>query len=724
MIAALCVAPAATAAEPAIQYHADMRLFTINTDNTTYAMKVDDDGYLIHLFWGGKLDRPQDLPAGPYRIAPSFRDRDKRINLNEEYAGWGGILFDEPALKATFADKVRDLVLKYENYSIQATPGGKTLTITLKDSFYPFRVHLNYRTYQDLDIIDRNAIIENVGSDPVTLESVMSGTWYVPRSPRYRLTYMYGKWSGECQLEQVMLGQSKTVLENRRGLSGHDSTPWFALDLDGAATEEHGKVWFGALQWSGNWKITAETDRLQQARVTGGFGDYDFSWNLKAGEKLETPVFTGGYTDGGFGAMSRMLHRYQLDHLIPRAKAYKELPVGYNSWGAFRFAINEGQQMVLAEKAAKIGAEVFVVDDGWFSTRDDDTSGLGDWYPSKTKFPRGLKPLIDKVNSLGMRFGLWVEPEMVNPKSELYQKHPDWVLHFPNRERTTGRNQLVLNLAREDVKQFAFDVVDQLLGTLNIKYLKWDMNRYFSEPGWPSEAGPEQKEVSVKYVFNLYDIWDRLQKKYPDVIFHNCASGGGRIDLGMFRYTDWQSLTDNTDPIDRLKIMHGYSMAYLPKITGTGLAGAKVGVSGRTYSLSFRAHAGFRGGALGIGGNLLEYGDQELAEIAKYVAYFKEIRPIVSFGDLYRLASPYEGPYAAYEYVSRDKKAAVLIVLGQWMQFNNSLPRIALRGLDPAKVYEVENYGHMSGKGLMEVGIETELVGDYDSKVFKLKAVD
>ena len=318
------------------------------------------------------------------------------------------------------------------------------------------------------------------------------------------------------------------MLESRRGNTSHDLNPWFALDEGGKADEDHGRVWFGALGWSGNWKLVVEdTPAAHQVRVTGGYNDFDFSWPLKPGESLSTPPYYGGFSSRGFGEASRQMHRLERDEILPDHAHPHVRPVLYNSWEATTFDVNEPGQKVLAEKAAKLGVELFVMDDGWFGKRNDDHAGLGDWYVNPQKFPQGLQPLIRYVNSLGMDFGLWFEPEMVNPDSDLYRHHPDWAMNFPGRPRSEARNQLVLNMARDDVKEYIFGVLDKMLSENNIKYIKWDMNRHFGEPGWAEVPVAEQKEIWVKYVQNVYEIIDRLRAKHPNLEIESCSGGGG-----------------------------------------------------------------------------------------------------------------------------------------------------------------------------------------------------
>ncbi len=314
---------------------------------------------------------------------------------------------------------------------------------------------------------------------------------------------------------------------------------------------------------------------MNAVRVTGGYNPFDFGYVLHPGERLETPIFYGGYSPNGLGGASRLLHRYELERILPRTAATagqplpKVRPVMYNSWGVTNFNVSEAGQIALAEKAAALGVDRFIVDDGWFGQRKDDHAGLGDWYVNKEKFPHGLKPLIDKVHSLGMDFGLWVEPEMVNPDSDLYRKHPDWVLNFPGRPRSEQRNQLVLNLARPDVRAFVFGFMDKLLTENDINYIKIDYNRNWSEPGWDQLPAAEQKRVYVEFVQNMYGILAELRKKHPNLEIETCSGGGGRVDLGIMRYADEAAISDDGDPFDDLSMQDGFSYAYTPQIMTT-----------------------------------------------------------------------------------------------------------------------------------------------------------
>lgn len=707
----------------AILFYEQLRLFAIHTPRSTYAIKILDSGEVIHLHWGGRIERAEDLPNGPVTLRPVYEEKFQKNKINEEYPGWGGYLFDEPALKATFADHVRDVRLVYADHRIEEGDGSAYLIIRLIDTFYPLRVQLSYVIYDGLDLIDRHAVIENSGDQPITLESAMSATWFVPRGRDYRLTFMSAKWGGEYQLEHVALTQSKTIIEGRRGLSGTEAHPWFALDPGGASTDTAGRVWFGALHWSGNHKIVIELDGLEQVRVVGGFNDFDFRWRLQPGERLTTPVFSGGYTQQGFGAASRMLHDYARNYLMPKPKAHKDRPILYNTWGVFHFNLHAEEQSEIVEHAGKLGIEMYVVDDGWFSSRDNDRSGLGDWYPSPTKFPQGLTPLIEKVHAAGMGFGLWVEPEAVNPASELYQQHPDWVLHFPTRENTLARHQLVLNLAMDEVREYLWTALERLLRENSIQYLKWDMNRYLSEVGWPAVHPEDQQRVWIKYVWNLYEIWQRLNEQFPDVWFENCAAGGHRVDLGMAHYADLVNPSDNRDALDYLKLMEGFSQVYPMYTAIGGIIPFKQGRIVRHTSREYMAHVGMMG-VTGIDLDFRACSSEELASIKGWFDQFKRIRPIVQHGDLYRLVSPRHHPFMAVNYVTKDKTEAVLFVLGQIIQFHKRLPNIRLQGLAPDILYHVEGYKPMSGQALMEIGLDVQLFLDYDSRIVHMQAVN
>ncbi|GAC1642148.1 MAG: hypothetical protein NVS4B9_34390 [Ktedonobacteraceae bacterium] len=520
-------------------------------ETSTYCFGLNEhDSSLQHIYWGPHIASAEILETA-HSSEPLLVAFESPTGMSrEEYVPWGEMRFSEPSLKATYADGTRVIEWLFAEHGIERSGASQTLWLRFRDPSYPLTVTLYYRIYDGHDIIERWVRLENSGgSGPITIEQALSADWHLPRRESYRLTYLYGQHIKEMQLAQVVLGPGKVVLESRRGTTSHQFNPWIALDPEARATQESGEVWSAALAWSGSWKIVLEMTPYGEVHCTGGVNDFDFRYHLDENAQLELPAFVGLYSGQGFGGLSRVWHAYEREHVFPEPPDAVR-PVLYNSWEATGFAVNERNQMQLAEKAAALGVEVFVVDDGWFGARSNDYAGLGDWTVNLEKFPRGLNPLIARVNALEMRFGLWVEPEMVNPDSELYRAHPDWVYHFRHRSRTVGRNQLVLNLARDDVRAWVLATLDRLLSEQNIEFIKWDMNRFFAEPGWPDEVGRNPERVWLDHVRNLYGIIDELRRRHPRVMFEACAGGGGRVDLGILSRVEQVWPSDNTDALD------------------------------------------------------------------------------------------------------------------------------------------------------------------------------
>ncbi|HEX2906658.1 MAG TPA: alpha-galactosidase [Phototrophicaceae bacterium] len=681
----------------------------LETHSTAYALGINWTGTPVHAYWGARLPYAEDYPAAPAKAGwASFSDA---AHLTpEEYPGYAGMKFIEPCLKVTFADGVRDVVLTYDKADIQ----GEELTIHLLDAHYKLRVEVHYRVHADYDLIERWAIIRNEGAQPVKLERVWSAQWHLPVGDQYRLTHLTGRWADETHLRREPLVQGVKVLESRRLTTSHHHNPWFAVD-SGSADEEHGDVWFGLLQWSGNWKIAAEVTDFQSTRVNIGLNDWDFAWELLPGEQFVTPASFAGYTLDGFGAASRHLHDFIRDTILPHGQTPHK--VFYNSWEATTFNVDVASQIQLAELAAQMGIELFVMDDGWFQGRNDDTAGLGDWWPDAAKFPNGLTPLIERVNALDMDFGLWVEPEMVNANSDLYRAHPDWVIHFPTRARSEARNQMILNFARPDVQDNIFTHLDKLLSKYNIAFIKWDMNRNISEPGWP-EMGHRQQELWVRYVEGVYRVWGQLRERHPNVIWQSCSGGGGRADAGILRLADQIWISDNTEAPARLHIQEGFSQVY-PANTME----AWVTDSGDKFvPLSFKFHVSMCG-SLGVGGHLLHWTEAERAEAARWIALYKDIRPLVQFGDQYRLRSPHAHAFSAVQYMSKDKSEGVLFAFRTHLPNPAQLPLLYLRGLEPDVHYTIKSLNETrSGAAWMHAGLEI-MLSDFQSGVYRIQRV-
>ncbi|HWA94629.1 MAG TPA: alpha-galactosidase [Terracidiphilus sp.] len=711
-------------------YDAKTKVFRLDGGNTSYVFGVNSRGELQQLYWGGRLGATDNFPeATPMSEWASFDS--SYTTTPQEYAGWGAGLFVEPALKVTFADGTRDLVLHYDSHKL--TSHG--VDVILKDIKRYVFVILHYEMDPTSGILARSATIVNREPQPITVEQAAAAAWALPAG-HYSLDYLTGRWAGEWNLTQETLSPGERVIESRRGTTGHQANPWFAIQ-SGGPDEEHGPVWFGALAWSGSWRITVEQDQLDAIRVTGGFNPFDFGYVLHPSQRLETPIFYGGYSAHGLGGASRLLHHFELAHILPHrvgegdSAAPKPRPVIYNSWEATGMNVSETNQMALAEKAAALGVDRFVMDDGWFGERKTDHAGLGDWYVNPQKFPHGLKPLIDKVHSLGMDFGLWVEPEMVNPDSDLYRKHPDWVLNFPGRPRSEQRNQLVLNLARPDVRAYVFGFLDKLLTENDIAFLKWDYNRNWSEPGWDQLPANEQKKVYVAFIQNLYGILAELKQKHPKVEIESCSGGGGRVDLGILKYADEVWPSDNTDPFDRLTQQDGFTYAYTPQVMMAWVTDSPHWLNKRSTSLEYRMLSSMQG-SLGIGADITKWNDQEMATAKRLIAAYHQVQKTIVQGDLYRLISPRDGSeFSATETVNHDKSQAVFFTFIHSTQEGRGFPLLKLLGLDPKAEYTLTSIegkaapdtpATASGAWWMNHGIDMdkEFRGDFQAAAFRL----
>lgn len=621
---------------------------------------------------------------------------------------------DERSIDGHSDTGLRGFVLRFEAARID----GNALSITLRDPAHNATVTLSYRTLDRFGLITRGVTVRNDGPRVLHLTRLFSGTFYLPLSAGYTLNHLDGRWGDEFRIEREPFAHGVLQRESRRMTTSHGGVPFFAVERNAPglqASEESGALWFGSLQWSGNWKLIAERTRDGRGIVHLGINDHDFVHDLRPGESFEAPPVLFGYTEGGFGAMSRAWHDYVREELAPRRNYVP--PVVYNSWYATLFDVNAEGQAALADKAASLGVEMFVIDDGWFHRRHNDRAGLGDWWPDKDKFPQGLKPLADMVHQRGMQFGLWIEPEMVNPDSELYRAHEDWIIHFPERERTLSRNQSMLNLGRADVQDYLIGIFDRLLSETPIDFIKWDMNRNVSEPGWPTHDR-DAREIWVRYVWGLYRVWGELRRRHPNVIWENCSGGGGRVDLGTMSLAEQSWTSDNTLPPARLEIQEGYSQLF----PAASMAAWVTDEHKDAFSLDLRFHASMAG-ALGVGGNLLKWTESELEKARTHVAHYKRIRPLVSGGDLYRLLSPRQSPFSALMYVARDKSEAVVFAFRMLPNRPLENPLIRPAGLDPEALYAVEGQEEtLSGMAWAKRGFMLGL-GDLQSMIVHITRI-
>ncbi|WP_371543687.1 alpha-galactosidase [Streptomyces sp. NBC_00554] len=682
---------------------ADGRTWLLSGPTSSYALRLTELDELLHLHWGPRITLA-DAEALAALPAPQYWPFESPLDGREEYPVEGGPRFTRPALSVR-TDERRGTEWRFEEYEAD----GDELRLRFSDSGLAITLHYRMRG----DVVERRVSLVNAGP-ALELLRADSATWTLPERDGWRLSQLHGRWAAESRLVRSHLTYGEKVIGSRRGHTGHQHLPWVALDSE--ATEESGEVYGCALGWSGSWRISVAQLPDARVQITGGAG-YDDSGllRLEPGESFTTPVFAGLWSDGGFGGASRAWHAYQRMYVIPDVD--QDRPVLYNSWEATDFGISEDQQRKLARRAAAMGVELFVVDDGWFGARTSDRAGLGDWTPNPDRFPAGLKPLAEDVHALGMRFGIWVEPEMVNPDSELYRAHPDWVQFQQGRTRTEYRNQLVLNLARPDVQEYLWEQLDGLLSSAPIDYVKWDFNRCFTDAGWPGERYPQK--LWVAHVEALYGLLDRLRAAHPGVAFESCSGGGGRIDLGVMARTDQVWTSDNTDPLDRLAIQDGFSQIHPARIMAAWVTDSpNTQLNGRVSSLRFRFVSAMAG-VLGVGGDLSEWSEQELAEARDWVELYKEIRPVVQRGDLYRLRPP-EGGLSAVQYVHGDE-----VVVLAWLQaqrHGEPVARLRLRGLDPTQAYECRETGEMHrGAVLLHHGVRAGLRGDLDATVIRLR---
>ena len=684
----------------------DGKSWTLTTNSFVYQIRVSDQGTVNMYYFG---DKSQDLNMlhGP---------------LGEEVTVRGGYSATTPMLEAIFKDRVRDIELTYAGSEIQIQDGYTVLAIHQKDQYYPLAVTEYIRVLPEYDLLEKWVEITNTGKKgDIELENAQSGTFFLPKNA-YELTHLSGRWGYEYQPNVTKLTQGLKTLQTK-DLRSYGSS-FFAIRPEGEQEETCGEVWFGTLQYSGNWRVDLEKFAPGELQTTCGINFWDQSLVLKPGKSFTTPKMIIGYSARGMEGASQSLASYTREKVLYPSHRDQVRPVLYNSWYATTFDVNEEHQLALAKIAKELGVEIFVIDDGWFKGRVDDKGGLGDWTVDKKKFPNGLQPMIEKINDLGLDFGIWIEPEMVNPNSDLYRRHPDWVFHYPNRTRHETRNQLMLNLAREDVYQYLYTSFSTLLRENNIKFIKWDMNRGVTEPGFLSAPTDEQRAVRIKYVENLYRLLETLRSEFPDVWFENCAGGGGRVDLGMMARTDFCWASDNTDPVERIFIQHSFLNVFPSNSMISWVT--QEDWHNQNHPLEFKFDVSMCG-VLGVGYDITKWGDKEKEVAREKVARYKEIRETVHKGDHYRLVSPYENNRSVLQFVNKPKSESIVFVYNLAEYPNNAIPEtkrpksVKLRGLQPDASYQIEGVkGVYKGSQLMNIGIEFPLYGAFKSRIFKI----
>ncbi len=675
------------------------QIFGLHTANTSYVFGVTGEGMLRHLHWGGPVSVADVIVEPLWELSTNDLIQDV---TPQEYPAHGRFRYNEAALMVRFADGGRELDLRYVGHEV-----GESLVVHLADA-KGVRVDLHYEVLANIDVIRRWAVV--AADVPIVIESVASAQFHIPFQ-NLMLRNVAGRWGAEFQ-EVLQPVSSKVVMESRRGISNHHHNPYAVLSRD--ATETQGRVWGMALAFSGNTKTVVEQTQYGATLVQLGVNDADLEIALAAGETFTTPDVVATYTDQGLDALSQNLHDYGRSLMNPVVR-----PVLYNSWEATNFAVTCDGQRALARKAAQLGAELFVVDDGWFGRRNPESNGvifdgLGDWWVDPVKFPDGLTPLIDEVHALGMRFGIWVEPEMVNPKTDLYAAHPEWIYHEEGREPDTARGQFVLNLTLPEVREFVLSTLDDLLSSNPIDYVKWDANRPMSQVG-------AARDVWYRHIEALYDIVREIKRRHPGVLIEACASGGGRIDFGALAAFDDFWTSDNTDALDRLEIHRTYSLVYPPQAMRAWVTDVPNFLSQRSIPLSFRFHSAMTG-TLGVGCDLTEMSDEELELSAEFVRQYKELRPLMQ--RWHRLENPSSNDYRLFQYSSGA--GAVLFAFLPASRLGHTATTVRLRGLDPAAGYRftLDWADHeVSGAYLMNRGVRLWLQGDYASTIVRFDKV-
>lgn len=727
-----------------IIYDKSQKSFILQGKETTYIIKIIKDKYLSHIYWGNRVDNPvvDTMINASGRVSfHGMSDDDWTFSLDVrpiEYPSYGNTDLRNPAYQIQLENGSRITDLTYDSHeiivgkpSLTGLPhvydnenNTETLNITLKDSLIGLKVVLSYTVFSNYNVITRSAKFYNEGITSLKLLRALSMNVDFD-SFDYDIMTLSGSWARERHIVRRPLVHGTQSIESRRGASGHSENPFMAL-LSKNATETTGEVYGFNLVYSGNFLASAEVEQYNTTRVSMGINPFDFDWLLEVNESFQTPEVVMVYSSCGLGDMSRTYHNLYNNHLVRGKYKNEERPVLINNWEATYFDFTEEKLVKLAEEASLLGVELLVLDDGWFGKRNSDNCSLGDWFVNKEKLPGGLNALVDKVNSYGISFGLWFEPEMVSPDSDLYREHPDWCIHVPDRHRSLGRNQSILDYSRVDVQDYIIEILSNVLSSAKITYVKWDMNRNMSEIG--SELLPEnrQKETAHRYILGVYRVMEEITSRFPHILFESCSGGGGRFDPGILYYMPQNWTSDDTDGVERLKIQYGTSVVYPTSAMTAHVSASPNHQTGRTTSLSFRGDVAMAGN-FGYELDITNMSDDEKKVMKEQIKVYKEMRRLIQFGDFYRLVSPFEGNVTAWMYVSKDKEEASVFLYKVLNTPNDGLYRFKLDGLNPDYLYYMDgNDQGISGKQLMNFGLNMPLElghGDFKSKLFRFKAI-
>ncbi|WP_346863731.1 alpha-galactosidase [uncultured Draconibacterium sp.] len=711
------------------------KVIEIKTKSTSLVYAVDQSSRLIFQHYGKTVDSPENFKQHKAYAKP---DTDRDFSY-EAYPTFGLGNINEPALAAIHSDGSLNTELAFVSAETDDTQPGITETvITLKDRVYDFTVELYTKAFWNEDVISQWTVVENNEEATVKLNNFASS--FLPlKAESYYLTHFYGAWAGEMSAAEEKLENGIKVIECKKGVrTTQTENASFLLSLNHPSLENSGDCYGGALAWSGNYRLAFQVDEWRTLNVISGINPFLSAWSLKAGERLATPEMIYTFSSTGRGQVSRNLHDWGRKYAMVGGTKIHDIVL--NSWEGAYFSFDENTLTGMMDDAAEMGIETFVLDDGWFGNkypRNNDDAGLGDWQTNTKKLPRGLDYLIDYAHSKGLKFGLWIEPEMVNPESELAGNHPEWIVQSADRDKITWRNQLLLDLSNPKVQDFVYNVFDSLLTSHpGIEYVKWDANRHVEQAGSTFLPASEQTHFWISYTHGLYSVYERIREKYPDFVIQDCASGGGRLDYGALKYHNEYWTSDNTDPLSRIFIQYGTTLIYPPVGAASHVSTSPNHQTMRMTPLKFRFDVAMTGR---LGMELQPkhiQGDERVFAEEAITNYKQFVRPLVTNGDLFRLKSPYdEGGWASQMYVAKDQTSAVLYAFSLEPHLRGIYPTIKLNGLDAKKKYqivEINKNGKTRFRGdgqtfsadyLMNVGIELKIADQFDSAVFLLNVV-
>ena len=709
----------------AVRFDEKKNLFTLQTLDSTYQMKVDDHGVLLHTYYGAPADETDfSYLIGPedrgFSGQPGDEKKDRTYSMDYyplEYPVQGNGDFRVKALKAGFEGEVPALDLRFISYELEkgkySLPGlpalfeaeageVETLKITLKDRLEEIYVTLFYGVFEKKNVIPRAASIENRSGKNVTLKRALSlGLDFMEGD--MDLIHFYGKHAGERQFERRNLPHGITEISSSRGTSSHHHNP-FVILCDKDTTEDFGNAYGVSFIYSGGFKIQMEKDQVDGIRLVCGLDDEEFLWKLAPGETFVTPEAALSYSEKGLTVLSDQFQKAYHANLIRSPWKDKKRPTLVNNWEATYFGFDAEKLLKIAGEAADLGLDMLVLDDGWFGKRNDDNSGLGDWFVNEKKLGCTMKELVDRVNALGLKFGIWLEPEMVSEDSDLYRTHPDWVLQIPGREPNRSRNQLVLDLSRKEVREYMKKFIDDTLSCANISYVKWDMNRSVDNVYSAADPTLSQGAIRHKYVLGLYEVMEDMLTRHPDLLLEGCSGGGGRFDAGMLYYAPQIWCSDNTDAIERLRIHYGTSFGYPMSSVSAHVSVCPNHQNGRVTPFKTRGICAMQG-SFGYELDLSKLSEEDKAEARRQITVYNENWELFQSGSYYRLNSPMENhDYTAWSYVSKDQRKASLSVIYTDLHGNPKPVRVKLKGLKKDVSYDVDGTVY-TGAALMRGGL-------------------